>query len=120
MAFTDMSLSWGSFLNVNMFPALPGQRKLPEKQNRMRNVWNVCAIYYMIYDATAFILLLFLNWYSFSQVVEVKSKAEEAKGKAQAALDKATATKKNIERSNNDLRDLIKRIRDFLSRKWEV
>lgn len=49
-------------------------------------------------------------------MVEVKGKAEEAKGKAQAALDKATATKKNIERSNNDLRDLIKQIRDFLTR----
>lgn len=52
--------------------------------------------------------------------MEVKSKAEEAKGKAQAALDKATTTKKNIERSNNDLRDLIKQIRDFLTRELEI
>lgn len=53
-------------------------------------------------------------------MVEVKGKAEEAKGKAQAALDKAMATKKNIERSNNDLRDLIKQIRDFLTREWDL
>lgn len=48
-------------------------------------------------------------------MVEVKGRAEEAKGKAQAVLDKAAATKKNIERSNNDLRDLIKQIRVFLT-----
>uniref|UniRef100_A0A7N8YIP4 Laminin, beta 2 (laminin S) n=1 Tax=Mastacembelus armatus TaxID=205130 RepID=A0A7N8YIP4_9TELE len=53
---------------------------------------------------------------SFMQVAEAKTKAEEAKGKAQAALDKATATKNKVERSNNDLRDLIKQIRDFLTR----
>lgn len=49
-------------------------------------------------------------------MAEAKSKAEEAKGKAQAALDKATATKNKVERSNNDLRDLIKQIREFLTR----
>lgn len=49
-------------------------------------------------------------------MAEAKSKAEEAKGKARAALDKGTATKKKVERSNNDLRDLIKQIRDFLMR----
>lgn len=53
---------------------------------------------------------------SLFQVAEAKTKAEEAKGKAQAALDKATATKNKVERSNNDLRDLIKQIKDFLTR----
>uniref|UniRef100_A0A3Q3K397 Laminin, beta 2 (laminin S) n=1 Tax=Monopterus albus TaxID=43700 RepID=A0A3Q3K397_MONAL len=52
----------------------------------------------------------------FIKVAEAKTKAEEAKGKAQAALDKATATKSKVERSNNDLRDLIKQIREFLTR----
>lgn len=55
----------------------------------------------------------------FSQVAEAKSKAEEAKVKAQAALDKATATKNKVERSNNDLRDLIKQIKDFLTREFD-
>lgn len=89
----------------------------------MRHFWNVC-LCSLLYDLSMMqkIILLsvnllpILNLYEFSQVVEAKSKAEEAKGKAQAALDKATATKKNIERSNNDLRDLIKQIRDFLTR----
>lgn len=62
------------------------------------------------WNSNFFIFLLLL------QVAEVKSKAEEAKGKAQAALDKATATKNKVERSNNHLRDLIKQIRDFLTR----
>uniref|UniRef100_A0A3B3C1N5 LAMB1/2/3/4 helical domain-containing protein n=1 Tax=Oryzias melastigma TaxID=30732 RepID=A0A3B3C1N5_ORYME len=51
-----------------------------------------------------------------NQKNKAKSKAEEAKSKAQAALDKATATKNKVERSNNDLRDLIKQIRNFLTR----
>ncbi|XP_028308576.1 laminin subunit beta-2 isoform X2 [Gouania willdenowi] len=51
----------------------------------------------------------------FIQVTEAKTKAEDAKGKAQAALDKASLTKSRVERSNNDLRDLIKQIRDFLT-----
>ncbi|CAL8324931.1 unnamed protein product [Merluccius merluccius] len=51
----------------------------------------------------------------FTKVAEAKGKAEEAKGKAQAALDKATATKNKVERSNDDLRDLIKQIREFLT-----
>uniref|UniRef100_A0A8C2XS68 Laminin, beta 2 (laminin S) n=1 Tax=Cyclopterus lumpus TaxID=8103 RepID=A0A8C2XS68_CYCLU len=55
----------------------------------------------------------------FSKVADAKTRAEEAKGKAQAALDKATATKNKVERSNNDLRDLIKQIRDFLTRESE-
>lgn len=53
---------------------------------------------------------------SVLQVAEAKAKAEEAKGKAQVALDKATATKNKVERSNNNLRDLIKQIRGFLTR----
>ena len=53
-------------------------------------------------------------------MAEAKTKAEEAKGKAQAALDKATATKNKVERSNNDLRDLIKQIREFLTRKSDI
>uniref|UniRef100_A0AAR2J1Y6 Laminin, beta 2 (laminin S) n=1 Tax=Pygocentrus nattereri TaxID=42514 RepID=A0AAR2J1Y6_PYGNA len=50
----------------------------------------------------------------FKQVADAKSKAQEAKDKAQAALKKASDTKKKVERSNNDLRDLIKQIRGFL------
>ena len=49
-------------------------------------------------------------------MAEAKSRAEEAKGQAQAALDRATATKNKVERSNNELRDLIKQIREFLTR----
>uniref|UniRef100_A0AAR2LEU4 Laminin, beta 2 (laminin S) n=1 Tax=Pygocentrus nattereri TaxID=42514 RepID=A0AAR2LEU4_PYGNA len=48
------------------------------------------------------------------KVADAKSKAQEAKDKAQAALKKASDTKKKVERSNNDLRDLIKQIRGFL------
>uniref|UniRef100_A0A8B9RKF8 Laminin subunit beta 2 n=1 Tax=Astyanax mexicanus TaxID=7994 RepID=A0A8B9RKF8_ASTMX len=50
----------------------------------------------------------------FKQVADAKTKAQEAKDKAQAALQKASDTKKKVERSNNDLRDLIKQIRGFL------
>ncbi|XP_066526397.1 laminin subunit beta-2 [Hoplias malabaricus] len=50
----------------------------------------------------------------FRQVADAKTKAQEAKDKAQAALNKASDTKKKVERSNNDLRDLIKQIRGFL------
>uniref|UniRef100_A0A6Q2YJC7 Laminin, beta 2 (laminin S) n=1 Tax=Esox lucius TaxID=8010 RepID=A0A6Q2YJC7_ESOLU len=50
----------------------------------------------------------------FHKVSGDKVHAEEAKDKAQAALEKATNTKNKVERSNNDLRDLIKQIRDFL------
>lgn len=58
-------------------------------------------------------LIFFLLWF---QVADAKTKAEEAKDKAQAALEKANDTKNKVERSNNDLRDLIKQIRDFLTR----
>lgn len=57
-----------------------------------------------------------INICVFIQVAEAKTQAEEAKGKAKAALDKAATTKNKVERSNNDLRDLIKQIRDFLTR----
>ncbi|KAI4871644.1 hypothetical protein NFI96_018573, partial [Prochilodus magdalenae] len=50
----------------------------------------------------------------FKQVADAKTKAQEAKDKAQAALKKASDTKKKVERSNHDLRDLIKQIRGFL------
>uniref|UniRef100_A0A4W4EVQ4 Laminin, beta 2 (laminin S) n=1 Tax=Electrophorus electricus TaxID=8005 RepID=A0A4W4EVQ4_ELEEL len=48
------------------------------------------------------------------KVADAKTKAQEAKDKAQAALRKASDTKSKVERSNNDLRDLIKQIRAFL------
>ncbi|XP_055079201.1 laminin subunit beta-2 [Periophthalmus magnuspinnatus] len=51
----------------------------------------------------------------FVKVAEAKTRAEEARGKAQAALDKATATKRNVAQSNDQLRDLIKEIREFLT-----
>lgn len=51
-------------------------------------------------------------------MADAKSKAEEAKDKAQAALEKANDTKNKVERSNDDLRDLIKQIRDFLTREF--
>lgn len=49
-------------------------------------------------------------------MADAKTKAQEAKDKAQAALIKASDTKNKVERSNNDLRDLIKQIRAFLMR----
>uniref|UniRef100_H3B4L9 Laminin subunit beta 2 n=1 Tax=Latimeria chalumnae TaxID=7897 RepID=H3B4L9_LATCH len=51
----------------------------------------------------------------FRKVAEAKVKADEAKLRAQAALDKANGTKARIDRSNKELRDLIKQIRDFLT-----
>ncbi|KAM4747038.1 laminin subunit beta-1 [Rhinophrynus dorsalis] len=47
-------------------------------------------------------------------VAESKLKAEEAKQSAQDVLNKANATKQKVDRSNEDLRNLIKQIRDFL------
>lgn len=49
-------------------------------------------------------------------MADAKTKAQEAKDKAQAALMKSSDTKNKVERSNNDLRDLIKQIRVFLMR----
>ncbi|XP_078517952.1 laminin subunit beta-2 isoform X1 [Lissotriton helveticus] len=51
----------------------------------------------------------------FQKVADVKVKADEAKAKAQAALDKANNTRARVERSNKDLRELIKQIKDFLN-----
>lgn len=50
----------------------------------------------------------------FKQVADAKTKAQEAKDRAQAALEKASDTKNKVDHSNNDLRDLIKQIRQFL------
>ncbi|TRY90633.1 hypothetical protein DNTS_003700 [Danionella cerebrum] len=50
----------------------------------------------------------------FKQVADAKTKAKEAKDRAQAALEKASDTKNKVDHSNNDLRDLIKQIREFL------
>uniref|UniRef100_A0A8C1IFF7 Laminin, beta 2 (laminin S) n=1 Tax=Cyprinus carpio TaxID=7962 RepID=A0A8C1IFF7_CYPCA len=52
------------------------------------------------------------------KVADAKTKAQEAKDKAQAALEKASDTKNKADHSNNDLRDLIKQIRDFLMREF--
>lgn len=49
-------------------------------------------------------------------MADAKTKAQEAKDKAQAALIKASHAKNKVDRSNNDLRDLIKQIRAFLMR----
>lgn len=51
-------------------------------------------------------------------MADAKAKAQEAKDKAQAALNKASDTKSKLDRSNNDLRDLIKQIRAFLMREY--
>uniref|UniRef100_A0AAV2M1N9 ubiquitinyl hydrolase 1 n=1 Tax=Knipowitschia caucasica TaxID=637954 RepID=A0AAV2M1N9_KNICA len=51
----------------------------------------------------------------FQQVREAQVRAQEARGEAQEALDKAFATKRNMERNNNELRELIKDIRLFLT-----
>uniref|UniRef100_A0A663LNJ8 Laminin subunit beta-1 n=1 Tax=Athene cunicularia TaxID=194338 RepID=A0A663LNJ8_ATHCN len=47
-------------------------------------------------------------------VSEAKQRADEAKQNAQAVLLKTNATKEQVDRSNEDLRNLIKQIRDFL------
>lgn len=51
------------------------------------------------------------------QVSEAKQRADEAKQNAQEVLLKTNATKEQVDRSNEDLRNLIKQIRDFLMRK---
>lgn len=48
------------------------------------------------------------------QVSEAKQRADEAKQNAQEVLLKTNATKEQVDRSNEDLRNLIKQIRDFL------
>ncbi|MEE6481234.1 hypothetical protein FKM82_012797 [Ascaphus truei] len=47
-------------------------------------------------------------------VAESKLRAEEAKQSAHGVLNKANATKEKVDRSNEDLRNLIKQIREFL------
>uniref|UniRef100_A0A8C7EI73 Laminin subunit beta-1 n=1 Tax=Nothoprocta perdicaria TaxID=30464 RepID=A0A8C7EI73_NOTPE len=47
-------------------------------------------------------------------VSEAKQRADEAKQNAQEVLLKTNATKEQVDRSNEDLRNLIKQIRDFL------
>lgn len=47
-------------------------------------------------------------------VAESKLKAEEAKQNAQSVLNKANATREKVYKSNEDLRNLIKEIKDFL------
>lgn len=48
-------------------------------------------------------------------VSEAKVRADEAKQNAQDVLLKTNATREKVDRSNEDLRNLIKRIRDFLT-----
>ncbi|XP_051947740.1 laminin subunit beta-2-like [Xyrauchen texanus] len=50
----------------------------------------------------------------FKQVADAKTKAQEAKDKAQAAVEKASDTKSKVDHFNNDLRDLVKQVREFL------
>lgn len=58
---------------------------------------------------------IFFNLYV--QVSEAKVKADEAKLNAQEVLAKTNETKKRVNGSNEELRQLIKQIRDFLTRK---
>lgn len=50
------------------------------------------------------------------QVSEAKLKADEAKLSAQDVLMKTNRTKQRVDQSNEELRSLIKQIRDFLTR----
>lgn len=52
------------------------------------------------------------------QVTDAKVKADEAKLNAQKVLLKTNATKEKVDKSNEDLRNLIKQIREFLTRKY--
>lgn len=54
------------------------------------------------------------------QVSEAKVKADEAKLNAQEVLAKTNETKKRVDGSNEELRQLIKQIRDFLTRKTHL
>lgn len=56
----------------------------------------------------------------FVQVSEAKVKADEAKLNAQEVLAKTNETKKRVDCSNEELRQLIKQIRDFLTRKTHL
>ncbi|XP_054991057.1 laminin subunit beta-2 [Sorex araneus] len=50
-----------------------------------------------------------------SQVAETRRLAGEAQQRAQAALDKANASKGQVEQANQELRELIQSVKDFLS-----
>lgn len=52
----------------------------------------------------------------FLQVSEAKVKADSAKLSAQGVLLKTNETKRRVDQSNEELRNLIKQIRDFLTR----
>lgn len=51
-----------------------------------------------------------------SQVAETRRQAGEAQQRAQAALDKANASRGQVEQANQELRELIQSVKDFLSR----
>uniref|UniRef100_A0A452VEN1 Laminin subunit beta 2 n=1 Tax=Ursus maritimus TaxID=29073 RepID=A0A452VEN1_URSMA len=50
-----------------------------------------------------------------SQVAETRRQAGEAQQRAQAALDKANASRGQVEKANQELRELIQSVKDFLS-----
>lgn len=50
-----------------------------------------------------------------SQVAETRRLADEAQQRAQAALDKANASRGQVEQANQELRELIQNVKDFLS-----
>lgn len=51
------------------------------------------------------------------QVSEAKVKADEARQSAQDVLMKTNRTKQRVDQSNEELRTLIRQIRDFLTRR---
>lgn len=51
-----------------------------------------------------------------SRVAETRRQAGEAQQRAQAALDKANASRGQVEQANQELRELIQSVKDFLSR----
>lgn len=51
---------------------------------------------------------------------EAKAKADEARQSAQEVLMKTNRTKQRVDESNEELRTLIKQIRDFLTRRSQV
>lgn len=57
-----------------------------------------------------------LTFLLFMQVSEAKQKADEAKLNAYDVLMKTNRTKQRVDQSNEELRGLIKQIRDFLTR----
>uniref|UniRef100_A0A8C9PXL5 Laminin subunit beta 2 n=1 Tax=Spermophilus dauricus TaxID=99837 RepID=A0A8C9PXL5_SPEDA len=52
-----------------------------------------------------------------SRVAETRRQAGEAQQRAQEALDKANASRGQVEQANQELRELIQSVKDFLSRK---